>query len=64
MTPELYETVEQVGASMKQYLVDGMRNMWHQLNELARSHLHNQQDPLYQEEPDTPTGLWGAGCDV
>lgn len=51
---ELYETVEQVGASMKQYVVEGMRNMWQQLNELARSHRGTEQQPS-REEPDTPT---------
>ena len=54
---ELYETVENVGASMKHYVVEGMRNMWQQLNELARSHRSpGDQPPLPQEEPDTPTG--------
>ena len=51
---ELYETVEQVGASMKQYVVEGMRNMWQQLNELARSH-RTEQLVVREEEPDTPT---------
>ncbi len=27
-----------MGASIKQHLVEGMRNMWQQLNEFARSH--------------------------
>ena len=53
-TTELYETVEQVGASMKQYVVEGMRNMWQQLNELARSH-RTEQLVVREEEPDTPT---------
>ena len=53
---ELYETVEQVGASMKQYVVEGMRNMWQQLNELARSHRTEEQGQVMgTEEPDTPT---------
>ena len=54
---ELYETVEQVGASMKQYVVEGMRNMWQQLNELARSHrtAEQQQMDVTKEEPDTPS---------
>ena len=57
LSAELYETVEHVGASMKQYVVEGMRNMWQQLNELARSHRSGDQPPqLAREEPDTPTG--------
>ena len=35
---ELYENLGQVGASIKHHLVEGMRNMWQQLNEFARSH--------------------------
>ena len=46
--------MEQVGASMKQYVVEGMRNMWQQLNELARSH-RTEQLVVREEEPDTPT---------
>ena len=53
MCAELYETVEHVGASMKQYVVDGMRNVWQQLNELARSHRPPEQ--ASREELDTPT---------
>ncbi|CAI8058269.1 SEC23-interacting protein, partial [Geodia barretti] len=53
---ELYETVEHVGASMKHYVVEGMRNMWQQLNELARSHRSGDQPlQITGEEPDTPT---------
>ena len=48
---ELYENLGQVGASIKQHLVDGMRNMWHQLNEIARSHTSQSTD-----QPDTPQG--------
>lgn len=51
---ELYETVEQVGASMKQYVVEGMRNMWQQLNELARSHRATERQAS-RDELDTPT---------
>ena len=42
-----------MGASMKQYLVEGMRSVWQQLNELARSH---RSGDMAREEPDTPTG--------
>ena len=35
---ELYENLGQVGASIKHHLMEGMRNMWSQLNEIARSH--------------------------
>lgn len=50
---ELYENLGQVGASIKQHLVDGMRNMWHQLNEIARSHT---SQPTDKDQPDTPQG--------
>lgn len=40
---------------MKQYVVEGMRNMWQQLNELARSHRGTEQ-LAPREELDTPTG--------
>ena len=46
--------MEHVGASMKQYVVEGMRNMWQQLNELARSH-RNPEQLVRGEEPDTPS---------
>ena len=56
LATELYETVEHVGASMKHYVVEGMRNMWQQLNELARSHRSGDQPlQITGEEPDTPT---------
>jgi len=51
---ELYENLGQVGASIKQHLVDGMRNMWHQLNEIARSHT---SQPTDKDQPDTPQAL-------
>ncbi len=35
---ELYENLEKVGSSVKHHIVEGMRNMWNQLNELARAH--------------------------
>lgn len=35
---ELYENLGYVGKSIKHHLVEGMRNMWQQLNDLARSH--------------------------
>jgi len=35
---ELYDSLGTVGASIKQHLVEGVRNMWQQLNEFARSH--------------------------
>lgn len=46
---ELYENLGQVGASIKQHLVDGMRNMWHQLNEIARSHTSQPTDKDLQK---------------
>ena len=51
--PELYENLGQMGASIKQHLVEEMRNMWHQLNEIARSHTTTDQT---KEQPDTPQG--------
>ena len=48
---ELYENLGQVGASIKHHLVEGMRNMWQQLNEFARSHSSS-----YVAEKDT-TGV-------
>lgn len=55
---ELYENLGQMGASIKQHLVEGMRNMWHQLNEIARSHTSSDQAqtdmPQVQEAPPTP----------
>ena len=50
---ELYENLGQVGASIKQHLVDGMRNMWQQLNEIARSHTSLSAE---KDQPDTPQG--------
>ena len=51
---ELYENLERAGASVKQYLVDGIRNMWQQLNELARAHSTDQtQEQLQQENEST-----------
>ena len=38
---ELYDNLGTMGASIKQHLVEGMRNMWQQLNEFARSHTSN-----------------------
>ena len=38
---ELYENIERVGQSVKYHLVEGIRNMWNQLNELARAHTSN-----------------------
>ena len=35
---ELYENLEKVGASVRHHLVEGIRNMWNQLNEIARGH--------------------------
>lgn len=47
---ELYENLERAGASVKQYLVDGIRNMWQQLNELARAHSTDQTQEHQQQE--------------
>ncbi len=41
MCAELYENLGYVGKSIKHHLVEGMRNMWQQLNDLARSHTTN-----------------------
>ena len=35
---ELYDNLERVGASVRHHIVEGVRNMWNQLNELARAH--------------------------
>ena len=43
LSAELYENLGHMGASIKQHLVEGMRNMWHQLNEIARSHTSSDQ---------------------
>ena len=47
---ELYENLGQVGASIKHHLVEGMRNMWQQLNEFARSHSSNYSIEKEQQE--------------
>ena len=35
---EIYDNLERVGASVRHHIVEGVRNMWNQLNELARAH--------------------------
>lgn len=47
---ELYENLGYVGASIKHHLVEGMRNMWQQLNDLARSHTSGSQNTEQQEQ--------------
>ena len=47
---ELYENLERAGASVKQYFVDGIRNMWQQLNELARAHTGTTPQEQSQQE--------------
>ena len=53
LSPELYENLGYVGASIKQHLVEGMRNMWQQLNDLARSHTNSTNATSDQQEPAT-----------
>ena len=45
-----------MGARFKQSVVEGMRNMWHQLNEIARSHTSAQGSDQSQEEPEYTAG--------
>ena len=57
---ELYENLGRMGASLKENLMVGMRNMWESLSEFARSHTasaaaHSQEQG--QEQPDTPLQL-------
>lgn len=52
---ELYENIGQVSTNLKAYLVDGMRNMWQQLNEFARSHTSGQEQ-LQVTDSDMPLG--------
>ena len=52
---ELYENLGYVGASIKHHLVEGMRNMWQQLNDLARSHTSGSQT-TEQEQLKVETG--------
>lgn len=55
LSAELYENLGQVGASIKHHLVEGMRNMWQQLNEFARS--HSSSYVAEKEQQDT-TGVY------
>ncbi len=50
---ELYENIGQVSTNLKTYLVDGMRNMWQQLNEFARSH-SSAQEQLQVADSEVP----------
>ncbi len=52
---ELYENIGQVSTNLKAYVVDGMRNMWQQLNEFARSHTSGQEQ-LQVTDSDMPLG--------
>ena len=56
---ELYENLGRMGASLKENLVVGVRNMWESLSEFARSHTSPNTAALAQgqgqEQPDTPT---------
>ena len=54
---ELYENLGRMGASLKENLMVGMRNMWESLSEFARSHKSPGAAGLTQgqEQPDTPT---------
>ena len=57
---ELYENLGRMGASLKENLMVGMRNMWESLSEFARSHTSNAAALAQgqgQEQPDTPTEL-------
>lgn len=52
---ELYDNLGMVGASIKQHLVDGVRNVWVQLNEFARSHTTTGPQGLaHMEHMDMP----------
>lgn len=35
---ELYDSIEKMSQSVRHHVVEGIRNMWAQLNELARAH--------------------------
>ena len=54
---ELYENLGRMGASLKENLMVGVRNMWESLSEFARSHTTPNAAALAQgqEQPDTPT---------
>ncbi len=58
---EIYENLGQVSTNLKAYLVDGMRNMWQQLNEFARSHTSVEEE-LQVTDADIPLGE--TGCEV
>ncbi|XP_011407929.1 PREDICTED: SEC23-interacting protein-like [Amphimedon queenslandica] len=53
---ELYENIEKVGQSVKYHLVEGIRNMWHQLNELARAHTNNAAMTTNSDETESIPG--------
>ncbi len=54
-----------MGARFKQSVVEGMRNMWNQLNEIARSHTSVQgADQLTQEETESTMGAYMSGLHV
>ena len=62
---ELYENLGYVGASIKHHLVEGMRNMWQQLNDLARSHTTGPQSTDQEElsvEPGQHSRVVGVAC--
>ena len=54
MCVELYENLGQVGASIKYHLVEGARNVWNQLSEIARGHTTTEQQQ--HQSVDSPTG--------
>ena len=57
---ELYENLGRMGASLKENLMVGMRNMWESLSEFARSHTSSTAaltQGQEEEQPDMPTEL-------
>ena len=53
---ELYDNLGKVGASLKENIMTGMKNMWDSLSEFARSHTAGPMQPSSHEPPpDTPS---------
>lgn len=52
---ELYDNLGRVGASLKENIVTGMKNMWVSLSEFARSHTSGPAGQTQEQVPDTPT---------
>ena len=53
---------------MKHYLVEGIRNMWQQLNELARAHTTKENEDQQQQHEESEgesgmgSGYWRGSC--